>query len=244
METAIHVLRYVHITVGYAALFVAGPAAMLTRKGGVAHRRWGRVFAIAMTVASITAFIVAAWRPNHFLLLMAVFSLYLVVSGYRALGRRREVVEPSIVLDWLPALATLAVSLFLLKSGAPRRDAVMIVYGLIGLGLTGADLWRFTNPSPPARAWLIVHGTRMLAAYVAAVTSFSMAHLPHAWPQTLVFLWPTAVCLPLIAWWAPRASRQPSPCSGAERARHRVRGSNQSATSTISSISIAELPGN
>ena len=41
-ETIIQSLRWTHILAGFIAFFVA-PIALITQKGGPAHRRWGKV---------------------------------------------------------------------------------------------------------------------------------------------------------------------------------------------------------
>src|SRR2546422_11713607 len=99
-------LRTIHTAGGMMALFVA-PGAMLTVKGGPAHRRWGKIYFWAMATVAVTALVLAAWRPNYFLLMVAVFSFYLAFSGYRALYHKR----PGLVgpLDWTaPLLALVA----------------------------------------------------------------------------------------------------------------------------------------
>src|SRR5437867_5998098 len=83
MDGLMTTLRYVHIAAGMLALFVA-PGAMITVKGGRAHRRWGKIYFWAMATVALTAVLLAVWRPNYFLLMVAMFSFYLAFSGYRA----------------------------------------------------------------------------------------------------------------------------------------------------------------
>ena len=90
METLITPLRWMHIAAGTLALFVA-PAAMLTVKGGRAHRRWGKIYFWSMAVVAATALVLGLWRPQIFLALLAVFSFYMAFSGYRVLFRKRLV---------------------------------------------------------------------------------------------------------------------------------------------------------
>src|SRR4030095_4281354 len=110
MESLIATLRSLHIAAGTVALFVA-PAAMLTVKGGRAHRRWGKIYFWTMAVVAATAVALSLWRPRIFLTLLAVFSFYMAFSGYRALGRKRPVQgQGPRPIDWAAALLTLAVS--------------------------------------------------------------------------------------------------------------------------------------
>ena len=52
---------------------------MLTVKGGRAHRRWGKIYFWAMAVVASTAIVLALWRPQIFLGLLAVFSFYMML---------------------------------------------------------------------------------------------------------------------------------------------------------------------
>src|SRR5262244_3758779 len=103
MNELVTALRFIHIAAGTIGLFVA-PAAMVTLKGGRAHRRWGKIYFWSMATVTVTALVLAAWRPNYFLLMVAVFSFYLAFSGYRALYRKR----PGGVgaLDWTATVFT------------------------------------------------------------------------------------------------------------------------------------------
>jgi len=80
--------------------------AWLTKKGHVLHRRGGQLFVAAMSASLATAVVVALWRNNHFLLLIALFSGYFVYTGARLAlvrdGRRSR-------LDQIITLAMLAV---------------------------------------------------------------------------------------------------------------------------------------
>ena len=88
MEPLIATLRWIHIAAGMLALGLA-PAAMLTVKGGRAHRRWGKTYFWAIAVVASTAVVLGLFRPQIFLVLLAVFSFYQAFSGYRALSRKR-----------------------------------------------------------------------------------------------------------------------------------------------------------
>jgi uncharacterized membrane protein len=50
----VQILRWIHISSGFAAFFIA-PVALLTVKGGVVHRRWGKIYFCAMVVSTLTA---------------------------------------------------------------------------------------------------------------------------------------------------------------------------------------------
>ena len=87
-ELIINAFRFLHIAAGFTALVIA-PVAMVARKGGDAHRRWGKVFFYAMAVVTVTAIVIGVIRPNIFLAMVAVFSFHMIASGYRALFHKR-----------------------------------------------------------------------------------------------------------------------------------------------------------
>ena len=81
------ILRIIHIAAGITG-FVVAPIALISKKGGRVHRKWGKVFFWSMTVVAFTAVIMAPMHGNIFLTLVAVFSFYLAFSGYRSLYRK------------------------------------------------------------------------------------------------------------------------------------------------------------
>lgn len=82
------VLLGVHVLAGVVALG-AGFVALLTRKGGRRHNGAGKVYVLTMAIVVVTAIPLAIVATNPFLLSIAVFSGYLVFSGYRVVLRRR-----------------------------------------------------------------------------------------------------------------------------------------------------------
>src|SRR5260370_31004286 len=75
----------VHIAAG-ATAFLLAPVALVTAKGGKAHRRWGMVYLWAMGAVAATALPMAIYRPVLFLALVAVFSFYACFSAWRVLA--------------------------------------------------------------------------------------------------------------------------------------------------------------
>jgi uncharacterized membrane protein len=59
------VVLWIHIFFGAITLFVA-PAAMLTRKGGLWHRRWGKMYFWSITIVAVTAVVMLLIRSGLF----------------------------------------------------------------------------------------------------------------------------------------------------------------------------------
>src|SRR5262249_6841961 len=154
----------IHILTGTVALLVA-PIALLTVKGGPTHRRWGKVYFWAMAVVAATAIVVGFWRGLLFLMLIAVFSFYFALSGYRVLFHKRpDLGQRPPSLDWTAVGITLATSAALIVLGITqptptfqRLSTVAVVFGFIGLIIGGLDVWRFLSPPGDKRAWWYKH---------------------------------------------------------------------------------------
>jgi uncharacterized membrane protein len=199
---------WTHVAAGVVAL-VAGGVALATEKGGRRHRRAGRVYvaAMAVVVASVLPlFAVEQSFFRTFLLLVAVFSGYFALSGYRALGRKRPGDDPKAV-DWAAAVAVTVACLTLGAWGVTHvadgssLGAVMVVFGGIGVAFGVSDLRAFRAGA--AEPWLVNHLSRMVGAYIATVTAVSVVNLAAvpAVPDVVAWLWPTVLGVPLIWYW-------------------------------------------
>jgi hypothetical protein len=204
LATLLHYSRYLHIAAGFIGFFVA-PVALAVRKGGPAHRRWGKVFFWAMVVAGSTAVLNASFKGLTFLLLTGIFSLYLAVFGYRSLyqkhlGAGRDAGARPGLADWLLVGAGLATFSGTLAYGLIYKVVPSVVFGLIGVLLTGRQLAGFRRRGPgPAGQWLLSHMSGFVGAYIAAVSAFSATSLRFIpWPWN--FLWPTLVLVPPLVW--------------------------------------------
>jgi len=193
----------IHIFCGSIALFVA-PMAMVTRKGGLWHRRWGKIFFWSMAVVAATAVVMSLIRSGLFFLLVALFSFYLAFTGYRVLSRKTARQRAG-KIDWLAVAMMLAGSVALIAYGVyltltSSFGTVAIVFGAIGFFLAGADTRAFLNHPTDKQAWWYTHMTRMLAAYIATVTAFSVVNFQFL-PSMVRWLWATAVgTLGIIIW--------------------------------------------
>ncbi|MEN3369156.1 MAG: hypothetical protein V7609_1299 [Verrucomicrobiota bacterium] len=193
----------IHILFGSVALFVA-PAAMLTRKGGLWHRRWGKMFFWAITGVAITAVLLSLIRSGLFFLLVALFSFYLALTGYRVLYRKTPQQRPAKV-DWaavftmlLGSLALVAYGIYLMLTSS--FGIVAMVFGVIGLLLALSDLRDFRHHPADKMAWWYSHMARMLAAYIAAVTAFSVVNFKFL-PPLPRWLWATvAGTVGIVIW--------------------------------------------
>ena len=202
------VLLVVHIAAGAVAL-VAAAVALSTAKGRSHHIRAGRVYAAAMALVCVTALPLAILGGDVVLLLVAVFSFYLVFAGWRfarnAGGRPRPV-------DWSAAVIMALTGLGMWGYGAvlfARGDSqwvTMAVFGVIAAALSAADLrYHRTSPRPGVQR-IARHLTNMLAGTIATVTAVVVVNVETN-PAWLAWILPTLLITPLIAWWNRRVLR-------------------------------------
>lgn len=203
MDSFLHYTRYLHILAGFIGFFVA-PVALAVRKGGEAHRRWGKVFFWAMLVAGSTAIVMASIKGLTFLLLTGIFSLYLAQFGYRSLYHRQLAkgqARPSLY-DWLSVLLGMMIFAATLGYGLWHRpfNLAMLIFGTIGFLTTLRQLRGFIRPGAwPQGQWLRNHISGFMGAYIASVSAFSATSLKFiSFP--LNFLWPLLVLIPLLLW--------------------------------------------
>lgn len=208
--TADGIVLGVHIAAGLIAL-AAGFGALATEKGGDRHRRFGRVYVRSMAVVVGTVPVLLAFDPTdfarQFLLLVAIFSGYLVFSGYRSLARHRPTAAPGRI-DWVAVGLVILASAGLggwglvlvlsgIGSGRPSIGIVMTVFGVIGTGFGLADVRSFRAGTRRDRR-VARHLSRMIGGYIATVTAVSAVNLGDPVPTVVAWLWPTVVGVPLI----------------------------------------------
>ena len=203
MNNLFRVLLVIHIAAGTIALVVA-PAAMVTVKGGHWHRRWGFSYLWSTIVIAATGAVMSFLHPSLFLLMIAVFSFYLVFSGYRVLHRKKPG-QRATWFDQAVTLAMVATGLALVGYGIYRLRGssfgiVPIIFGAIALLLASRELVGFCRPPTEPRWWWFSHMTNMLAAYITTVSAFSVVNLTML-PPIVRWIWPTIIGTTGILLW-------------------------------------------
>jgi hypothetical protein len=233
--------RLSHILAGVLALVIA-PVAMIVRKGGVNHRRWGKVYYWSMAWIFVSTAALVLFRPNIFLLAVGVLSFYQAFSGERVLRMKRPERDRPQAIDWAGASVAVASGAAVILWGAGLAlgliggeqpgdlalafSALGIFFGLAVIQAGIADMRRFRAPPGEPRAWWYHHMSGMLGSYVGAVTAFMVqtvsrwmynveALAPYAW---VVWVLPAAVGSPLIALWIASYRRKFSATAASARA--------------------------
>ncbi|MGB3870274.1 MAG: hypothetical protein WBG34_14575 [Flavobacteriales bacterium] len=208
--TIIKGLLAIHVAAGSIALVVA-PLAMVVQKGGDWHRRWGKVFFYGMIVVCATAITLGILRPKNFwLALVAVFSFYMIASGYRSLylkqmHRGLRPTRVDIALHGIAGVVNgglLIWGLAHLILGSFNTQAVLFtVFGLIGTIMVLNGFLKFYRRRHDKREWLYGHISGFIGGYIATLCAFSAVNLTMIEPMWLQWLWPVVIGVPLVAFW-------------------------------------------
>ena len=176
-------MLWIHIAGGATAL-LAGLGAMLTRKGSTPHRNFGKVYFWSMTTVFIGALATAIGHHKDFLLMVAFFSYYMTIRGYRVLFLKQlnEGQKP-MALDWFIIIVSGTFILFLLGWGVNSllkgvgMGIAGIVFGAIGTSFLVQDVRKFFQPPREKMHWWFSHIAGMGGSYVSAVTAFVVVNI-------------------------------------------------------------------
>lgn len=196
----------VHVTCGFGA-FVLAPLALVTAKGGKAHRRWGKIYFWCMTVVAVTALVMSLYLPILFLALVSIFSFYSAFAAYRILGQKAAWKGESVVrpLDWTAAVICFTSSTAFVILGVFRPDLVQhlripaIVFGAIGMRISSRAMWGFTHRPEEKMFWWYGHLQGMIGSYIAAWTAFCVVTIgPLLHGAWWIWVAPTAIGVPAM----------------------------------------------
>lgn len=203
-QFTVDALRWIHIITGVFAL-LSGPVAMFNQDGGKLHRQSGKIYLWSMVVIFTTSIILSLYRGNLFLFLIGIFSMYLVITGYRSLALKMlHRGQKAGTTDWIilviSGIAGIALCLFGAYLWANRGNnfgLVPIVFGAIMLSGVRQDYRRFTVPPTEKNHWLLKHITGMMGGYIATITAFCVNNI-HTDPGFISWLLPTVIIAPFI----------------------------------------------
>ncbi len=191
---------------GLVALVVA-PLAMLVRKGGDAHRRWGKFFVLAAAVMVITSVVLGIALQDALMPLVALFGFHMIATGYRSLylkklheGQKPAVADVLVVSTAAVINAGLFLwALSLLMLGQKMNKVILfLLFGGMGLVMVFFNFNRFYKRSHDKLEWLFGHISGMIGGYIATVAVFSAVTLDMINPPMLRWLWPAVIGAPLI----------------------------------------------
>tara|TARA_B100000029_G_scaffold505281_1_gene585710 strand:+ start:712 stop:1371 length:660 start_codon:yes stop_codon:yes gene_type:complete len=193
-------------TIGGTIALLSAAVAVVTKKGGKQHRYFGNYYTAGMLCIFVTAIPLALLTNNLFLFLIALFSFYLVFSGFRFARNKSGVPH---VQDWIAVTTILlsgvgmtALSFIFLRQGNAQW-VTLIVFSLIGYGLGITDFKTLKNHNATGKQRISRHLTNMLAGTIATVTAALVTNVTTE-PIWVAWLTPTVVITPVIYYWNNR----------------------------------------
>ncbi|UUX48513.1 hypothetical protein NUH88_13960 [Nisaea acidiphila] len=208
MEEATPLLLNAHIVAGAVSL-VAAAIAIAAPKGRIVHRVAGRAFVLAMTLVFASAVMLSLRTNDLFLLVVGIFSYYIVLSGYRALylkcpDRSADLRFRPGALDKGAAQFTLIACSGMAAYGAvywyTPLATVLMVLGSIGALMALFDLRKFKAGAGDGNGWFFTHMIRMLGGTIASVTAFLVTN-GDMLPPLVRWLAPTVIGTLAITLW-------------------------------------------
>ena len=202
----IETLVYIHICAGVTA--VTGMiGAIFTRKGSIWHRRFGKTYVYSMAVALLISFVVSIFTQNLFLLLIGVFSGYLIYTGWRLAkiksGLQSNTDKTVIKLMLLAGVMMLGYGGYTTAHGSSLGITLM-VFGVIGLFPAWSDLKKNCT-WPTGKERIILHLTRMGGGCIATITAVFVTNIQTT-PALIAWLLPTVIGSLWLTYWVRRIS--------------------------------------
>lgn len=196
MDIFANSILIIHIAAGMTCL-LSGILAISTKKGQKAHRYSGKTYFYAMFTVIITAVILALYRDNLFLLLIASFSFYMAWAGVRSTSNRALKAS---LLDWF-FLFIAAITAFTMIY---TMNIVLLIFGSLFSVNIIQELVLFIRARKTdylkTTKWLVRHIGMMLGSFIATCTAFLVTNVQGFEPAWLPWLAPTIIGTPLIAY--------------------------------------------
>jgi uncharacterized membrane protein len=207
MEQLFSVLLFIHIAAGSIGLFT-GTMNIIRKKGDKLHKSVGKFFLYGMLINGFAGLIMSLIHTNYFLLVIAVFSIYMVSTGQRSLSLKQlNAAQKPKAIDWILSSLMLFFGIgFVLFGGyfvlnKNYFGTVLLVFGAISILMVLKDFKNYQGKIQIKNFWLLVHIQRMMGAYIAATTAFLVVN-NTVLPGVVAWLLPTVILVPFIFKWS------------------------------------------
>jgi len=200
------IIKIIHILAGATAL-ITGLIAMLTRKGGKAHRFNGKLYFWSMAIIFVSSIYMSLYKEMIFFVLIAFFSFQAAFSGYRILYLKKlNQGQKAEAIDYIGIIVGALAASFMLYLGiinvirSNQSGIILLVFGTFySLGVW-QEYRKFQKPPTDKMFWYYKHIGQMGGAYIATSTAFLVNNyrlFPFI-PGVVLWLLPTAVGVVII----------------------------------------------
>lgn len=188
----------VHVLAGMIALIV-GYVALFAAKGGLLHKRTGRIFVYAMVVMGLLGSFLAVIHPmGHPTNIVAgLVTFYLVSTGMLSAQKTRRPARIDVVIAVLAFL--LAVAAFRVGMGGTSGASPSIVFGIVAMLGGMGDVRVIRNGGIQGSRRIARHVWRMCLGMVVAAGSFFLGPRGRV-PEIIYYpsLLPIPVLIPIV----------------------------------------------
>lgn len=204
--TIFNILLIIHIATGMLSLGL-GLYVLTAKKGDNVHKKVGNIYFIAMMVNSITAIPMSYLHPNLFLFLIAVWTLYMLLTGKRYLSLKSSLDIKN--KDWLLLTISAAAAIVFLFLGINLLinknsfGIVVISFALLMTMMVVQDYMNYKGKSKIKNFWISTHIQRMVGSYISTTTAFLVVNNTFM-PDVIAWLLPTIVFTPLLIRWVKK----------------------------------------
>lgn len=200
-EKIISVIIIIHASFGSIALLF-GLFSILSKKGNKAHKKTGLVFYYSMLCSTFISLLISVLpkHENPFLFSIGVFSLYLVISGKRALKFKNK--NSDLRFDRIIAFIMIITGVFMVLIEPifnQKINIVLTVFGILGCVLAIKDLMSFKDKVKLNQNWLKLHISKILGGYISSVTAFMVVN--QFLPNLFNWFLPTILGTAYIIYW-------------------------------------------
>jgi uncharacterized membrane protein len=211
MEILVRYILSFHILVGTIAL-ISGAVALLSKKGEKWHNQSGKIYFWAMTLVFMTGIIVAGYRFNRFLFLIAFLSYYSVFAGVRFLKLKKLHKDQNPKwYDWAAGIVNGIVNIIFIGLGLyyffygnnVEGSLLSLGFGIGGFIISYTNLKPFVVRPNKAYHWYLAHIGNMMGGYIATFTAFSATVVSRLdlMNPFLAFALPSLIGIPLLLYW-------------------------------------------
>ena len=218
MDELIDQLLIIHIAAGVISL-VTGLISILSLKGGKVHKKSGKIYFYSMTIVFVTAIIIASYRFNRFLFLIAFLSYYSVFAGVRKLRLKNlhKNQKPK-WFDWTAGIFNGIANLFFIglgiyysiENGFFSGGALLSVgFGIGGLLISYVNLKPFIIKPNKSYHWYLSHIGNMFGGYIATSTAFlsTLISKYEIMNPFLGFALPSIIGVPVLIYWINKTEK-------------------------------------
>ena len=218
MDELIDQLLIIHIAAGVISL-VTGLISILSLKGGKVHKKSGKIYFYSMTIVFVTAIIIASYRFNRFLFLIAFLSYYSVFAGVRKLRLKNlhKNQKPK-WYDWTAGIINGIANLFFIglgiyysiENGFFSGGALLSVgFGIGGLLISYVNLKPFIIKPNKSYHWYLSHIGNMFGGYIATSTAFlsTLISKYEIMNPFLGFALPSIIGVPVLIYWINKTEK-------------------------------------